>query len=213
VTDTIATPADATEQVRLSGRQQEILVMIAGGMSNMDIGRRLFVSEDTVKTHVRRMYKLLGVATRAEAVGFAYRRGLLTLDTVVPPPRPDAGPAPVTRSPARPARPARTGQDRTPRPVVAVTDRLLTAVRTATYTRNTLVIIRAVLEGSGLAVTRHRNPEQLATAAVMSRRPVIVVTDRMLTVVQGAVLGGDPLVITRTVLEQAGLQAVRAGTP
>jgi DNA-binding CsgD family transcriptional regulator len=207
VTDTATTTAPP---VRLSVRQHEILVMIAAGMSNIDIGKRLFVSEDTVKTHIRRMYKLMGVATRAMAVGAAYRHGLLAPDAVLPPAPAEAPPAPAP-APAR-ARPARTGQQQRPRPVVAVTDRMLHAVRTATFTRNTLVIVRAVLEHAGLAVTRHRSPEQLATVAVMSRRPVIVITDRMLTVVQGAVLGGDPLIITRAVLDQAGLQAVRAGT-
>jgi DNA-binding CsgD family transcriptional regulator len=202
----------------LSSRQREILVMIAGGMSNLDIGARLFLTEDTVKTHIRRMYKLLGVTTRAEAVGVAYRSGLLAVDAPVPPPsRPDpaAPPVPaVAPAPAPPTapKPARTGQARASRPVVAITHRMLSAVRSAVHTGNTLVIIRVVLEASGLGVTRHRDGEELATAAVTARRPLIVVTDRMLAVVRGAVATRDPLVITRCVLEQAGITAVRAGT-
>jgi DNA-binding CsgD family transcriptional regulator len=191
--------------VSLSDRQRELIVMIAAGMSNAEIGKRLFVSEDTVKTHARHLFKVLGVTSRAEATSVAYRQGLLVADAPLPPadrPMPDPAPA-VTRT--------RVVKDGPLMPVVAIHDRMLSAVRLAVGSRNTMVIVRTVLEAAGLAVTRHRSDEQLVTVAVTSRRPVVVITDRLLTCVQGAVLGGDPLVITMCVLRQAGLKAIRAG--
>jgi DNA-binding NarL/FixJ family response regulator len=52
----------------LSPREQEVLRELAQGKSNRDIAGALWVSEDTVKTHLRRVYRKLGVSTRAEAV-------------------------------------------------------------------------------------------------------------------------------------------------
>ena len=51
----------------LSTREQEVLAMIAFGMSNVEIGRELFLSVDTVKTYVRRLYAKLGVKNRVQA--------------------------------------------------------------------------------------------------------------------------------------------------
>jgi DNA-binding NarL/FixJ family response regulator len=51
----------------LSMREQEVLALIAFGMSNAEIGRELFLSVDTVKTYVRRLYIKLGVRNRAQA--------------------------------------------------------------------------------------------------------------------------------------------------
>ena len=51
----------------LSTREQEVLALIALGMSNVEIGRELFLSVDTVKTYVRRLYAKLGVKNRAQA--------------------------------------------------------------------------------------------------------------------------------------------------
>jgi len=51
----------------LSTREQEVLALIALGMSNVEIGRELFLSVDTVKTYVRRLYAKLGVRNRAQA--------------------------------------------------------------------------------------------------------------------------------------------------
>lgn len=51
----------------LSTREQEVLALIALGMSNAEIGRELFLSVDTVKTYVRRLYAKLGVKNRAQA--------------------------------------------------------------------------------------------------------------------------------------------------
>jgi DNA-binding NarL/FixJ family response regulator len=51
----------------LSTREQEVLALIALGMSNVEIGKELFLSVDTVKTYVRRLYGKLGVKNRAQA--------------------------------------------------------------------------------------------------------------------------------------------------
>jgi DNA-binding NarL/FixJ family response regulator len=52
----------------LTPREQEVLHELAQGQSNREISRSLVVSEDTVKTHLRKTYRKLGVSTRAEAV-------------------------------------------------------------------------------------------------------------------------------------------------
>ena len=51
----------------LSTREQEVLALIALGMSNVEIGNELFLSVDTIKTYVRRLYGKLGVKNRAQA--------------------------------------------------------------------------------------------------------------------------------------------------
>lgn len=51
----------------LSVRQREILELLAGGLSNAQIGKQLYLSESTVKQHLRSAYKLLGVKNRTEA--------------------------------------------------------------------------------------------------------------------------------------------------
>ena len=50
---------------------------MADGKSNAEIGRELFVSEDTVKTHARRLFRKLGARDRAHAVAAAFRAGLV----------------------------------------------------------------------------------------------------------------------------------------
>lgn len=62
----------------LTGRELEVLVGLSHGRSNAQIAARLFVSEDTVKTHARRLYRKLGASDRAHAVAVAFRAGLLT---------------------------------------------------------------------------------------------------------------------------------------
>jgi len=52
---------------RLSRREREILQLVADGLSNKEIGRKLFISEVTVKVHLRHIYKKLGVRNRMEA--------------------------------------------------------------------------------------------------------------------------------------------------
>jgi DNA-binding NarL/FixJ family response regulator len=61
----------------LTERELEVLAGMCEGMSNAEIGRALFLSEDTVKTHARRLFRKLGAADRAHAVAIALRRGLV----------------------------------------------------------------------------------------------------------------------------------------
>jgi pimeloyl-ACP methyl ester carboxylesterase/DNA-binding CsgD family transcriptional regulator len=61
----------------LSPRESEILVRIAAGLTNIDIGRELFISEKTVRNHVTRIFEKLGVQSRAQAIVLAKDHGLL----------------------------------------------------------------------------------------------------------------------------------------
>jgi len=59
----------------LSARQREILGYVVEGLSNAEIGRRLYLSESTIKQHLRAAYKLLGVNNRTEAANLFRRVG------------------------------------------------------------------------------------------------------------------------------------------
>ena len=61
----------------LSGRELEVLRLVAEGLSNEEIGTGLFVSRATVKTHVPNILMKLGVRDRIQAVVFAYESGLV----------------------------------------------------------------------------------------------------------------------------------------
>ena len=63
----------------LSAREIEVLQRIAAGKSNKEIGAELFISEGTVKTHVKSIFAKLDVVSRTEAVAAATRRGLIQL--------------------------------------------------------------------------------------------------------------------------------------
>ncbi|QSB07085.1 response regulator transcription factor [Natronoglycomyces albus] len=61
----------------LTTREMQVLRGMSEGKSNAEIGRDLFVSEDTVKTHARRMFRKLGARDRAHAVAEAFRAGIV----------------------------------------------------------------------------------------------------------------------------------------
>lgn len=63
----------------LSTRELEVLQRIAAGRSNKEIGAELFISEGTVKSHVKSIFAKLDVISRTEAVATASRRGLIQL--------------------------------------------------------------------------------------------------------------------------------------
>lgn len=69
---------DAPQQVELTKRELEVLSGMSHGRSNAQIGAELYLSEDTVKTHARRLFRKLGAADRAQAVAIGLRRGLIT---------------------------------------------------------------------------------------------------------------------------------------
>jgi DNA-binding NarL/FixJ family response regulator len=73
----VAQAASTTEAVPLSFRETEILRLIAEGLTNREIALRLSVSENTVKTHVARIFEKLGTTNRNEAAALAKQRGWL----------------------------------------------------------------------------------------------------------------------------------------
>jgi DNA-binding NarL/FixJ family response regulator len=84
--EAVLSPAVATRllgQVRepalepLSGRELDVLALVAKGSTNRAVAAALFISEATVKTHLLHVYAKLGVSDRAAAVAVAYERGLL----------------------------------------------------------------------------------------------------------------------------------------
>jgi len=70
-----ARPAEPTPV--LTKREIEVLVGMSHGRSNAQIGQELFLSEDTVKTHARRLFRKLGASDRAQAVAIGLRRGII----------------------------------------------------------------------------------------------------------------------------------------
>ncbi|MGW6331799.1 MadR family response regulator transcription factor [Nocardia rhamnosiphila] len=67
----------APEDPALTEREQSVLELLARGLSNREIGSRLFISETTVKFHVRNLMRKLAASTRAEAVYEAGKMGLI----------------------------------------------------------------------------------------------------------------------------------------
>jgi len=61
----------------LTRRELEVLAGMSHGRSNAQIGAELFLSEDTVKTHARRLFRKLGASDRAQAVAIGLRAGLI----------------------------------------------------------------------------------------------------------------------------------------
>ena len=70
---------DVVDQILLTGREREILGLLAEGMGNKQISARLGISTNTVKTHLELLFDKLDVSSRAEAVARAARAGLLLL--------------------------------------------------------------------------------------------------------------------------------------
>ena len=71
--ETVALPRVAD----LTGRELEVLRLVARGWDNQRIAQELFIGEQTVKNHVSRSYAKLGVCSRAAAVAWAWEHGLL----------------------------------------------------------------------------------------------------------------------------------------
>ena len=61
----------------LTAREREVLALVASGLEGKEIAHELFVSHDTVRTHVAHALAKLGARSRAQAVGIAVRRGLI----------------------------------------------------------------------------------------------------------------------------------------
>ena len=72
-----ATAPGAAKAAGLTDRELAILAALARGLSNGQIGKELWIAEQTVKFHLTNVYRKLGVANRTEAARFAYQQGLV----------------------------------------------------------------------------------------------------------------------------------------
>lgn len=70
-------PKQASPVAVLTSRELEMLERLARGLSAQEIGAELFLTYNTVKTHIRNMFRKLGCGDRAHAVAIAYQRGIL----------------------------------------------------------------------------------------------------------------------------------------
>jgi DNA-binding NarL/FixJ family response regulator len=64
----------------LTEREIQVLKQIAGGNRNRDIAEKLFISEETVKVHIKHIMEKLGASDRTQAVAIGLRRGIIHLD-------------------------------------------------------------------------------------------------------------------------------------
>ena len=67
----------------LTERENEILELIAEGLTNREIAHILWISESTVENHTHHIYEKLGVANRAQAVAYAYRTIVLSVTNML----------------------------------------------------------------------------------------------------------------------------------
>ena len=74
-----ATPAIRSDELPLTARELEILKLVAAGFTNGDIARRLWVTEQTVKFHLRNVYRKLHVTNRTQATRVAFVRGVTSI--------------------------------------------------------------------------------------------------------------------------------------
>jgi DNA-binding response OmpR family regulator len=70
-------PAPQADDFGLTRREDQILSLLADGLTPAEVAEQLVISSSTVGTHVEHIYAKLGAKTRAHAIGIAYRRGLL----------------------------------------------------------------------------------------------------------------------------------------
>jgi DNA-binding NarL/FixJ family response regulator len=75
-------PARAAEAEPLTPREREVLRLLALGLSNDEIAERLFITKRTVQNHVSAIYGKLGLDSRAEAVLYAIRHGIVDVSEV-----------------------------------------------------------------------------------------------------------------------------------
>jgi len=75
----VAQLAEHLSDETLTTREIEVLCQVAGGNRNRDIAEHLFISEETVKVHVKHVMDKLGASDRTEAVAIALRRGIIQL--------------------------------------------------------------------------------------------------------------------------------------
>ena len=71
--------AEHVSDETLTEREIQVLQEVAGGNKNRDIANRLFISEETVKVHIKHIMEKLGAADRTQAVTIGVRRGIIQL--------------------------------------------------------------------------------------------------------------------------------------
>lgn len=69
-------PPHGTDSIPLTGREKEVLRLVAEGLTNVEIAHRLYLSDKTVKSHVSNILAKLHLPDRTQAAVFAYRQGL-----------------------------------------------------------------------------------------------------------------------------------------
>jgi len=74
----LAAPGAADKLPALTQREREVLRLLADGLSNEEVGKRLFIAPDTVRTHVRKAMRKLDADTRTQAVATALRQSLIS---------------------------------------------------------------------------------------------------------------------------------------
>ncbi|HWE82726.1 MAG TPA: helix-turn-helix transcriptional regulator [Gaiellaceae bacterium] len=75
-----------TGEVDLTARELQVLTLIADGLDNREIGARLFIAEDTVKSHVRSILPKFGARNRAHAIAIGFRRRVIDAEIALEPP-------------------------------------------------------------------------------------------------------------------------------
>jgi DNA-binding NarL/FixJ family response regulator len=71
-------PREVAELEALTAREREVVLLVAKGLSNLEVGEQLFLSEATVKTHLTSILRKLSLRDRTQLVVLAYERGLVT---------------------------------------------------------------------------------------------------------------------------------------
>ncbi|WP_194921630.1 response regulator transcription factor, partial [Catenulispora rubra] len=75
------TPAPTPEYLRvLTDREREVLALVAEGLTNYEIARRLYIGQGTAKTHIRNLLAKLNARDRVHLVILAYQTGLVEVD-------------------------------------------------------------------------------------------------------------------------------------
>ncbi len=70
-------PSDADLEASLTRREQQVLSLVAEGLTNLEIAKRLQISHETVKEHVQHVLRKIGVGDRTQAALWALRKGLV----------------------------------------------------------------------------------------------------------------------------------------
>jgi DNA-binding CsgD family transcriptional regulator len=172
-----------TNDVPISGRELEILRLVATGASNQQIAQQLGISINTVKVHLRNIFSKIGVVSRTEATLYAINNGLVAIDRLVAAP------------PAPPQLDEQPGLDE-------IVDRLTAVPPVSAQLDEEPGRIEAVDEiGRGRVVEISDAPAALASISASPTRPAAIPRQKLLLAIGAAVI--------LLILAVAGVQAVR----